>query len=164
MNVETDIEYEYEIDDMVLPDYKVSDAVIDWLRGNLDNMVNDAGDKLFNKVNIGYNESSLKGLSKKPVADVYLNNINYRNTYDLNTPDNIDTVIIVTLKGNMNKAYRRALQLTDYIIQEFIENDSFRYLDRIVKETTINGTRVEINPEDSLWTVMVVFEVNHVLV
>jgi hypothetical protein len=82
----------------------------------------------------------------------------------LNTPSNLNTVIVITLKGNANNTYTKALDLTDYIIQEFIENTSWRELDSVVKETTITNTQIQINPNSKVWSTMVLFELNHVLI
>jgi hypothetical protein len=162
--MDTNIVYEFEIDQKVLPDYRVTNTVLNWLRNNLDNLVDNDNKKIFHRVNIGYNERSLKGFGNRPICDVYLNNIDYRTDFDLNTPSNLNTVVVITLKGNANNTYAKALDLTDYIVQEFIENSSWRELDLVVKETTIKNTQVQINPNNKVWSTMVVFELNHVLV
>ena len=106
----------------------------------------------------------MKGFGNKPVCDVYLDNIDYRTDFDLNQPASVNTVIIITLKGNANNTYGKALDLTDYIIQEFIENNDWRELDRVVKETHITDTQVQINPDNKVWSTMIIFQLNHVLI
>ena len=163
MFMDTDIHYEFEIDERVLPDYRVTNTVLNWLKQNLDNLVDNDNHKLFHKVNIGYNERSLKGFGNRPVCDVYLDNIDYRDDFDLNTPGTINTVIVITLKGNANNTYTKALDLTDYIIQEFIENKDWRELNLVVKETRINNTSIQINPNNKVWSTMILFELDHTL-
>ena len=162
--MDTNIVYEFEIDQKVLPDYRITNTVLNWVHNNLDNLVDNDNKKIFHRVNIGYNERSLKGFGNRPVCDVYLDNIDYRTDFDLNTPSNLNTVIVITLKGNANNTYTKALDLTDYIIQEFIENTSWRELDSVVKETTITNTQIQINPNSKVWSTMVLFELNHVLI
>ena len=162
--MDTNIVYEFEIDEMVLPDYRVTNTILTWLRNNLDNLKDNDKKKIFHRVNIGYNERSLKGFGNKPVCDVYLDNIDYRTDFDLNQPASVNTVIIITLKGNANNTYGKALDLTDYIIQEFIENNDWRELDRVVKETHITDTQVQINPDNKVWSTMIIFQLNHVLI
>ena len=162
--MDMNVTYEFEIDEMVLPDYRVTNTMLTWLRNNLDNLKDNDKKKIFHRVNIGYNERSLKGFGNKPVCDVYLDNIDYRTDFDLNQPASVNTVIIVTLKGNANNTYGKALDLTDYIIQEFIENNDWRELDRVVKETHITDTQVQINPDNKVWSTMIIFQLNHVLI
>ena len=162
--MDTNIVYEFEIDQKVLPDYRITNTVLNWVHNNLDNLVDNDNKKIFHRVNIGYNERSLKGFGNRPVCDVYLDNIDYRTDFDLNTPSNLNTVVVITLKGNANNTYTKALDLTDYIIQEFIENTSWRELDSVVKETTITNTQIQINPNSKVWSTMVLFELNHVLI
>ena len=162
--MDTNIVYDFEIDERTLPDYKITHSLLTWLQGNLTGLVDNKNNPVFHRVNIGYNERSLKGFGSKPVCDVYLNNIDYRNDFDFNTPNEVNTVIVITLKGNANNTYGKALQLTDYIIQEFIENTSWRELSTIVKETRITDTQVQINPGGKVWSTLIVFQLNHVLI
>ena len=162
--MDTNIIYDFEVQDTVLPEYKVCHTVLEWLRGNLNSLTDDDNKRIFNKVNLGYNESSLKGLGKRPVADIYLNNVDYRDYLDYNLPNNLNTVLIVSLKGNANKTYSKALELHDYILQEFIENTSWRELESIVKETHISNSQVQINQNSKVWSNLIIFELNHVLV
>jgi hypothetical protein len=162
--MDTNIVYEFEIDQKVLPDYRVTNTVLNWLRNNLDKLVDNDNNKIFNRVNIGYNEKSLKGFGSKPICDVYLDNVDYRTDFDLNVPSGLNTFIIITLKGNANNTYNKALDLLDYIVQEFVENTDWRQLDSIVKTTTIEDTQVQINPENKVWSTMIIFQLNHVLV
>ncbi len=164
MNVDTNIIYDFEIDQRVLPDYRVTNTVLRWLQNNFSNLVDNNNKQIFHRVNLGYNENSLKGFGNRPVCDVYLNNIEYRTDFDLNCPESINTVVVVTLKGNANNTYSKALDLTDYIVQEFIENSSWQQLDHVVKDTIITDTQIQINPNSKVWSTMILFELNHVLV
>lgn len=162
--MDTNIIYEFEIDQKVLPDYRITNTSLNWLQNNLTNLVDNDNKKVFHKVNIGYNERSLKGFGNRPVCDVYLDNIDYRTDFDLNVPASLNTVMVVTLKGNANNTYAKALDLTDYIIQEFVENNGWRELDNLIKDTTITDTQIQINPENKVWSTMIVFQLNHVLI
>jgi hypothetical protein len=102
---------------------------------NLENL------NVFSKVNYGYNEDTIKGFGKKPVADVYINNISYGSDLLDNSPDSVTTFIICYLKGNMNKTYLKACELTDYLIQEFEDNLEY-YLREIFN--------IDINPQDGV--------------
>lgn len=162
--MDTNIVYEFEIDEKVIPDYRITNSVLNWLKNNMDGLVDNNNKKIFHKVNIGYNERSLKGFGNKPVCDVYLDNIEYRTDFDLNVPASLNTVIIITLKGNANNTYGKALDLTDYVIQEFVENTAWKELDNLVKETTITDTQIQINPDSKVWSTMIVFQLNHILI
>ena len=162
--MDTNIIYEFEIDQKLLPDYRVTNTALNWLKNNMDGLVDNDNKPIFHKVNLGYNESSLKGFGNKPVCDVYLDHITYRDDFDLNVPGIIHTVIVVTLKGNANNSYGKALDLTDYIVQEFVENESWKEISRVDKETRITNTEVQINPNNKVWSTMILFELEHILV
>lgn len=156
--------YDFEIDEVVYPDYKVGHTVLTWLQGNLASITDDNTKPLFNRVNLGFNEDTIRNFTDKPICDVYLNNVDYKNDFDFNTPDNINSIIVISLRGKANNTYGKALQIQDYITQEFIENLNFRELDRIVSETRITNSRIEMNRENKILTTLIIFELNHVLI
>lgn len=162
--MDTNIIYDFEINEVTLPDYKVTRSILEWLRENLSQLKDDNLQNIFNKVNLGYNESSLKSLGKKPVCDIYLNNIEYRDYLDYQVPDKYETVIVVSLKGNANNTYAKGLELHDYILQEFIENTTWRELTDIVQETRILNSEVQINGGNKIWGTLVLFELEHILI
>ena len=140
--MDTNIIYDFEIDEVTLSDYKVTRSILEWLRDNLAQLQDDNFKNIFNKVNLGYNENSLKGLGKKPVCDVYLSSIEYKDFVSFQQPKTYQTVIVVSLKGNANNTYAKGLELHDYILQEFIENCSWRELTDIVQDTKILNSEV----------------------
>lgn len=162
--MDTNIIYDFEIDDVTLPDYKITRSILEWLRDNLSQLKDDNLQTIFNKVNLGYNENSLKGLGKKPVCDIYLSNIKYKDYLDYQVPDRYETVIVVSLKGNANNTYAKGLELHDYILQEFIENKTWRELTDTVQDTRILNSEVQINGGNKVWGTLLLFELEHVLI
>lgn len=162
--MDTNIIYDFEIDEVTLPDYKVTRSILEWLRDNLSQLKDDNLQSIFNKVNLGYNESSLKGLGKKPVCDIYLSNIEYKDFVSYQQPESYQTVIVVSLKGNANNTYAKGLELHDYILQEFIENKSWRELSDIVQDTKILNSEVQINGGNKVWGTLILFELQHILI
>jgi hypothetical protein len=128
--------------------------------------------KLFSKVNYGYNQDTIKGFGNKPVCDVYLNNISYDSDLTVNIPDSVTSFIICYLKGNMNNAYLKACELTDYLVQEFNDNEGFRRLTltdndgiiNIVRDTYIRDVQWQIVPSGKTYGVICAFELEHELI
>lgn len=162
--MDTNIIYNFEIDEVTLPDYKITRSILEWLRNNLSLLKDDNLQTIFNKVNLGYNENSLKGLGKKPVCDIYLSNIEYKDFVSYQQPESYQTVIVVSLKGNANNTYAKGLELHDYILQEFIENRSWRELTDIVQDTKILNSEVQINGGNKVWGTLILFELEHILI
>lgn len=162
--MDTEIIYDFEIDEVTLPDYKITRSVLEWIRLNLSRLKDDKLKTIFNKVNLGYNENTLKGLGKKPVCDIYLSKIEYKDYLDYQVPDKYETVIVVSLKGNANNTYAKGLELHDYILQEFIENKSWRELKDIVQDTKILNSEVQINGGNKVWGTLILFELQHILI
>lgn len=162
--MDTEIIYDFEIDEVTLPDYKITRSVLEWIRLNLSQLKDDKLKTIFNKVNLGYNENTLKGLGKKPVCDIYLSKIEYKDYLDYQVPDKYETVIVVSLKGNANNTYAKGLELHDYILQEFIENKSWRELKDIVQDTKILNSEVQINGGNKVWGTLILFELQHILI
>ena len=94
--VETPV-FEFTLADKTHPDYKCCVSIIQWIKQNLEDLTDDNYDPIFSKVNYGYNSETLKGFNKKPVADVYLNNLGYNDTFDNNKPDHVNSFIICSL-------------------------------------------------------------------
>ena len=170
--MDVDIEYEFDLEPITDTDYQCSKHIIEWLKGNMENITDTNGHKLFSKVNLGYNENTIKGFGKKPVCDVYINNISYGSDLSHNIPDNVTSYIICYLKGNMNNAYLKACELTDYLIQEFNDNEDFRRLTlhednnvlNIVRDTFIQDVRLRIIPQGKAYGVLCAFELEHELI
>lgn len=159
--VDIDITYEFCLTKSTSPDYKCSKSIIQWLKGNLEGLTDDNDNTVFSKVNYGYNEDTLKGFGKKPVADVYINNITYSSDLYTNVPDKVNSIIICYLKGNMNKTYEKACELTDFLIQEFEENKAFRELSSVVRNTFVLNVEIQVIPNGKNYGVLCAFELEH---
>ena len=159
--VDVDVTYEFTIKEKTSPDYQCCTSIIEWIKSNLDNLTDDNGQKLFSKVNYGYTDETIKSFGKKPVADVYVDTINYDSDFDDNYPDTVKSFIICYLKGNMNNAYMKMCELTDYLIQQFEENEEFRELDSIVRYTRVANVELQIIPGNKSYGVLCAFELEH---
>lgn len=159
--VDVNLEYEFTLSDKTLRDYRCSESIIEWIKSNLEDLTDTKSNPVFSKVNFGYNEETLKGFGKKPVADVYINNITYSSTLYDNTPDKVHSIIICYLKGKMNNAYLKGCELTDFLIQEFEENKSFRELEYVVRDTDVSNVEIQVIPNGKSYGVLCAFELEH---
>ena len=158
-----DVTYEFTIKEKTHPDYTCCTSIIEWIKSNLETLTDDNNHTLFGKVNYGYNTETIKGFGKKPVADVYIDTLNYGSDFDDNYPDTVNSFIICYLKGNMNNAYVTACELTDFLIQQFEENEEFRELDSIVRYTRVANVELQIIPSAKSYGVICAFELQHKL-
>lgn len=175
MELEENITYSFNLKESTTQDYKCCVQIIEWLKRNMESLTDDNNKTLFSKVNYGYNEETLKGFGKKPVCDVYIDNFDYRSDLTENVPDKVHTFIICYLKGNMNATYFKACELTDYLLQEFNTNDSFRELTihetvggeilvhKVVRETRVSDVTLEIIPQGKTYGVLCAFSLEHEL-
>ena len=161
--VDLDVTYEFTISGKTSPDYQCCTSIISWIKSNLEALTDDNNHTLFSKVNYGYNTETIKGFGKKPVADVYVDTLNYTSDFDNNKPDNVNSVIICYLKGNANNAYLKMCELTDFLIQQFEENEDFRELQSIVRYTYVRNVRIQVNPNSKVYGVLCAFELEHKL-
>ena len=161
VEVDLDEVYTFHVTGKTTPDYQCTVAIMAWLKSNLEGLLDDYNTPVFSKVNYGYNEDTIKGFGKKPVADVYLNNIEYTTDFDDNRPDKVHTIIIVYLKGDMNRTYLKACELTDFLVQEFEENNDFRMLTDFVRTTFVRNVEVQIRPAGKVYGVLCAFELEH---
>lgn len=159
----TDIRYTFELSETIMFDYKFASQISAWLQENLENLTDDDKNIIFGRVNTGFNENTLKTFGKKPVCDVYINNVEYTGDFDNHTPQKVHTIIIFYLKGANNHTYLKACELHDYILQEFLENESFQRLDDIVRNTYITNSELMTQPINKKWGVMGAFEITHEL-
>jgi hypothetical protein len=175
-NVEVDAEYTFNLEDETNSNYKVSKRIVEWLKTNMEGLTDSNKNLIFSKVNYGYNENTIKGFGKKPVCDVYIHNYNYTTDFTHNIPVSVNSFIICYLKGNMNNAYLKACELTDYLIQEFNDNESFRRLTltnvidqetvitNIVRDTFIRNVELQVIPGSKTYGVLCAFELEHELI
>lgn len=159
--VDIDETYTFDVTEKTIPDYRMAARILAWITENLENLVDDHDRPIFGKVNTGFNESTLKSFGKKPVADVYINNVEYTSYFEVNRPSYANTIIIFYLKGANNPTYMKASELHDFIMQEFIENEEFRCLESVVRNTTITNSEIQNQPIQKKWGVIVAFELKH---
>lgn len=155
-------EYEFAVKEKTKPDYKMTALISQWIYSNLENLTDDNEEIIFNKVNYGYNEESLKSFGKKPVCDLYVDNIDYESDLQESVPVAAHSIIIFHVKGGNDKAFLKACQLHDYIMQQFIENTDWQELDDIVINTVITNSELLNHPRNG-WAVMGAFEIEHTL-
>lgn len=160
---ELDLEYEFDLEEETHPDFRVTKQIMEWLKSNMESLTDSHNHTVFSKVNYGYNENTLKGFGKKPVCDVYINEINYSNDLRTNTPSTVNTFIISYLKGNMNSVYLKACELTDYLLQGFEENDEWRELSSVVRNTRVRNVELQLIPGTKTYGVLCAFELEHEL-
>lgn len=158
--LETDIKYSFKVSEITDSDYKFAVSIINWLTDNMEKLTDSDDDDLFSKVNQGYNEENIKSFGAKPVCDVYFDHTGYDSNFDHQYPETVHTIIICQLKGNNNDTYLKACELYDYILQEIIENESYRNLKGVVKDTFINNSGIQSRKK---WGVIVGFELTHIL-
>lgn len=163
IEVDLDERYHFTVTERTIQDYKMSSAISNWIRTNLEGLTDDNNNTIFGKVNNGFNENALKSFGNKPVCDIYINKISYEGNFDNHIPESVETLIISYLKGANNHTYMKACELHDYIMQEFIENEEFQRLDNIVKETYISDSEFRIQPLNKKWGVVVAFQLTHTL-
>lgn len=164
-------EYCYDLESITSNDYRVTKKIIGWLHTNLTSLVDAEDNPVFSKVNYGYNENTIKGFGKKPVADVYLPQATYDSDFQHNKPTSINSVIICYLKGNMNTTYLKACELMDYLLQEFEENPDWRELSetvddtyyQIVQDTFVRRSELQLIPGQKTYGVLCAFELEHMI-
>lgn len=163
VEVDLDERYTFTVTGRTVEDYTMSTSISQWLQGNLEALLDDNDEAIFGKVNTGFNESTLKTFGKKPVCDIYINNVEYDGNFDYHIPVKVHTIVLFYLKGANNHTYSKACELHDYIMQEFIENKEYRHLDNIVKDTYIMNSELRIQPLQKKWGVIGAFELTHTL-
>ena len=152
--------YEFTVTERTQPDYRMCASISQWIHDNLEALTDDDDNVLFNKINYGYNEETLKGFGKKPVADVYIDSVEYGDDLTYTQPESVNSIVIVHVKGVSDKAYLKACELHDYIMQEFITNTNWREHSNIVRDTKITDSQLMNHPRNG-WAVMVAFELRH---
>lgn len=159
----TDIEYDFELSDTITPDFKTASRISKWLHDNLCDLKDDNDKIIFNKVNYGFQEDNIKGFGKKPVCDVYINDVEYNSEFEYTTPKSVHSIILFYIKGANNNSYLKCCELHDYLIQEFLTNEEFRCLEGYVKDTEILNSELMNQSINTKWGVMGALELSHIL-
>lgn len=157
-------DYEFSIDDKLRTDYKFTSTIAEWVKKNLESLTDDKGKPIFNKVNLGYSDESLKTFGKHPVCDVHLGTIEYDDDLVNRTPERVHTVLVYYFKGANDEAYKKCCNIHDYLIQSFITNPSFRELEDVVDDTYILDSELTSQPSNKKWGSMGAFELVHILI
>ena len=171
INVDVEETYEFNLVSETDNDYRITKHIAEWLQRNMIQLQDTNDNTIFSKVNYGYNESTIKGFGKKPVCDVYINGLGYSSDLNSNRPETVTSFIICYVKGNMNNAYLKACELTDYLLQGFETNEDWRELviteddieNRIVRDTYVRNVRLQIIPSSKTYGVLCAFELEHKL-
>ena len=163
VEVDLDERYTFTVTERTIPDYTMSTSISQWLQTNLEALTDDNEQTIFGKVNTGFNEQALKTFGKNPVCDVYINRVEYGGNFDYHIPVKVHTIVLFYLKGANNHTYAKACELHDYIMQEFIENEGWRRLPNIVKDTYIMDSELRIQPLNKKWGVIGAFQLTHTL-
>ena len=161
--VPLDEKWELKLTDKIQPDYDISHPISTWLQENMEQLTDDNDERIFNKVNLGFNEDNLKSFGTKPVCDVYINKTSYLPNFDFGMPDKVNSTIIFYSKGTSDKSYLNACKVHDYIMQEFITNEDFQQLGNIVRDTYVTDSQLMIQSIRKKWGVMGAFELSHQL-
>ena len=161
IEMDTDITYEFTVTEDTIPIYSISPQISNWLTSNLTELRDQYNQKIFGKVNNGYNETTLKTFGKKPVCDIYIDKIEYNQDFDYQFPTQVKTILIFYLKGANNHTYGKVCELHDFIMQQFLSNPEWQSLTGVVKDTRITGSRLMSQPINKKWGVMGVFELTH---
>ena len=158
--VETPI-YTFTISEKLNPDYRMAYRILTWLRDNMDSMLDDAEKKIFSKVNTGFDENIIKTFGRKPVCDVYIDSVEYDSEFENRLPIKVHSIVLFYMKGANNHTYLKACELHDYIMQEFITNNQFRFLSEVVKDTRIEDSEVRNEQIRGGYGVIGAFEITH---
>ena len=112
-------------------------------------------------MNTGFNENILKTFGKRPVCDIYINNVEYSTDFDSHIPIKVHTMILFYLKGANNHTYLKGCELHDLIMQEFISNNTFKRLDGVVRNTYIDNSEIQNQNIRGGYGVLGAFELTH---
>lgn len=160
--VETPI-YTFTFSEKQDPDYRMAYQILVWLQANMEGLEDDQENAVFGRVNTGFNENTLKSFGKKPVCDVYIDSVEYGSDFDNHIPVKVHSILIFYMKGANNQTYMKASELHDYLVQEFVTNNSFKFLDDVVKDTYIQNSGIRNQNIRGGYGVMGTFELTHEL-
>lgn len=161
--VPVNLNYDLTLKGKTRPDYTIAQTISLWLQENLQKLQDNTGKKVFNKVNMGFNENTLRNFGNQPVCDVYIGGIDYDSTYEVNKPCKAHSFILFYFKGANDKAYLNVCAIHDYIMQEFSSNENYQVLPGLVRDTLIDGSKLMSQPIQKKWGVMGALELSHIL-
>lgn len=161
VDLEMDEVFSLKLTKKIIPDYKFTYELTSWLKSNLESLTDDEDNKIFAKVNIGFAEDNVKSFGNRATCDVHINTVNFEDDFESSRIDKIDSIIVFKIKGNQETAMIEATKILDYLIQEFITNDSFKTLSKYVKDTRLTNAGLREQPNKSGWYVLGVLELEH---
>lgn len=161
VNLELDEVFTLKLSKKCIPDYKITYALTSWLKSNLESLTDDDDNKIFAKVNIGFAEDNVKSFGNRATCDVHVNTVNFEDDFESSRIEKIDSIIVFKIKGNQETAMIEATKILDYLIQEFITNDSFKTLSKYVHDTRLTNAGLREQPNKSGWYVLGVLELEH---
>lgn len=159
--IETPV-YTFQLTHKTTPDYTMSLAIIEWIQSNLESILDDYNKRLFGKVNCGFNEEALRSFGKRPVAEVYIDNVEYNGDFEGHPPVQVNTVVLFYMKGANNNTYLKACTVHDYLMQEFLTNDTFKKSD-VVRDTVITNSEIRNQPVGKVYGVVGALQLSHTL-
>ena len=161
--IDVDVEefYTFCITKQVEPEYGVSTNILEWLKGNMEGMLDDLDHPIFGKVNTGFNDNILKTFGKRPVCDVYINKVEYSTDFDRTIPIRVHSIVLFYLKGANNHTYLKGCELHDLVMQQFITDPSFKWLDNVVRNTRVINSEIRNQTIRGGYGVMGAFELTH---
>ena len=160
--VDLDEVYTFTIAERTKPEYSMSSQISNWLKTNLETLKDDTNHTIFGKVNLGFSDESLRTFGKKPVCDVYIDNIVYDTDFDNQSPVTVNTMVLFYFKGANTPVYGKACELHDLLMQEFLTNTDWQR-SSIVRETRIINSEIRIQPLNKKWGVIGAFQLSHEL-
>lgn len=163
VDVDIDAEYLFTITETSNPDYRMARSVSEWIHDNLEALTDDNDVPIFNKISYGYDEQKLKTFGKKPTADIYIDHVEYSETFDSAGPESVHTIIIFYMKGANDVGYLKTTELHDLLMQKFLTDDDWKYLPGVVRKTVIANSQLMSQPGNKRWGAMGAFELTHYL-
>ena len=160
-NLELEEVYSYPLAESCIADYKYTYQLTSWLKSNLESLTDDDNNQIFAKVNIGFGEDNVKSFGNRATCDVHINTVEFEDDLGNSRIDIINSIIVFKVKGNQESAMIESTKILDYLIQEFITNDSFKTLDGYVQDTRLTNAGLREQPNKSGWYVLGVLELQH---
>ena len=162
VEVDLDETYTFTLREQVNPEYAMSAQISNWLKTNLESLKDDLNHSVFGRVNLGFSDESLRTFGKKPVCDVYIDNIEYTTDFDNQAPEKVNSFVLFYLKGVNSSTYTKACELHDLLMQEFLTNEEWKRCS-VVRGTSVTNSELRIQPLNKKWGVIGAFQLSHYL-
>ena len=160
---ETDDTFEFKFNDVISPEYGFAVQIIDALNEYLTSLTDDHGNKLFNKVNNGFNENQLKNWGNRPICDIYINSFEYDDDFDISKPSKAHVILLCYTKGANNNTYHQISMVHDYLVQCIGTDNKVRYLNGIANGCNLEQTQLMVQPIRKAWAMMASFEITYLI-